>query len=130
MATDHTHPAARRRAVLVRVLVVLAVIAQLVACQAIVAADGPVPAVAQDGGHGVGHDPLCEATPAGASASSAPGLTCRANVPDPAPFPLVALLVAALFLTVRSASRAGRPSAPAQAPPGRRRLLAIDVIRV
>lgn len=130
MTADAARRGARPRAVLARVFLLLAVVAQLLTCQAVGTADRPVPALAQDAQHGVGHDPLCEAAPLGNAAPNGPSLGCRVAVPDTAPIVLLAQAFAALLLAVSSAVRAGAPSAPARALTGRRRLLDIDVIRV
>lgn len=113
-----------------RAVLALAILAQLFACQALLAPTGTAPAaMIQDLGHGIGHDAVCEA---GAAATTT-GVT-RAVLPDCVPLPdpalaLLALIVAGL-LAARITADGAPPWAPRRPLPGRRRLLAVGITRV
>ena len=115
----------------VRVVLAVAVLAQLFACQAGLAPAGAVSAaVIQDVGHGNGHDNVCEATAAAAAPVSA-----RLVAPDCTPHSGAAaasavLVVAGLGLTGRASSGGMPPWAPRRPLAGRHRLLAVGITRV
>lgn len=114
-----------------RAVLAIAILAQLFACQALLAPTGPAPvaAVIQDLGHGIGHDTVCEAgaTPVIAGAA-------RALVPDclpPAdPALVLVALIAAGLVAARATAGGTAPWAPRRLLPGRRRLLAVGIARV
>lgn len=115
-------PHSRRWAV--RVVMVVAVLAQLFACQSHSAiANASVPAAVQDLGHGLGHDALCEAASSIGSAA--------ASVAGP---PLIAVAVVGLlvwlWVGLVAPVTGGPPWAPRRTLTGRRRLSAVAIIRV
>lgn len=114
-----------------RVILTVAILAQLFACQAVLASTADVPAVAiQDVGHGTGHDIVCEAVQAVASTS-----TARAAASDCPAGPghsatLLALVAATLILGVRAGPGDVLSWAPRRLVDGRHRLLAVGITRV
>ncbi|MBW0088729.1 hypothetical protein I4I73_06595 [Pseudonocardia sp. KRD-184] len=113
-----------------RAVLVLAILAQLVACQALLAPAGAGPAVmVQDVGHGIGHDAVCEA-----SAVLTTVGTARAGVLECLPLAEAALALVALattgLLVAWTAAGGAPPWAPRRLVPGRRRLLAVGITRV
>lgn len=113
-----------------RAVLAIAILAQLFACQALLAPDGPAPAaVIQDLGHGLGHDTVCEAgaTPVTAGASRATAPECLPTT-DPA-LTLVALIAVGL-VAARATASGTAPSAPRRPVPGRHRLIAVGIARV
>ncbi|MDN5747094.1 MAG: hypothetical protein L0H64_00950 [Pseudonocardia sp.] len=115
----------------VRVVLAVAVLAQLFACQAVLApVGGNSTAVVQDVGHGIGHDLVCEA----AAATAAP-VSARVVAPDCTPHSgaavAVAVLIVASLVLARRASYGGMPPwAPRRLVAGRNRLLAVGIARI
>lgn len=111
-------------------MLAIAILAQLFACQALLAPTGPVrAAVIQDVGHGTGHDFVCEAgaTPV----TAAPARAVLHDCLPPADPALVLLAVIAAGLVAARATAGGTaPWAPRRLLPGRRRLLAVGIARV
>lgn len=130
--SDTGNPRHRRSTVRwgTRAVLVLAILAQLVACQSLLTSTGPGPAVmVQDVGHGIGHDAVCEAGAVSMTVATArPAvLECRPLVE--AALALVALATTGL-LVARAAAGGAPPWAPRRLVPGRRRLLAVGITRV
>lgn len=119
-------PAARR---LVRLVLVLAVLLPAVTCQA-VSGPGSLGAAVQESLPGAGHGAGCDTAPA-VAVTSAGSSACRPPSPEPLPPGLLAAGLASALAGVRvGALRASPLTAPARMPSGRRRLLAITIIRV
>lgn len=115
----------------VRVVLVVAVLAQLFACQAIVAPVGGIPtAVVQDVGHGIGHDLMCEAAAATAAPASARLVAPDCTLHIGAGVALAVLVVAGLVLAGSAGPRGMPPWAPRRLVAGRHRLLAVGIARV
>lgn len=115
----------------VRVVIAVAVLAQLFACQAVLApVGGTSTAAVQDIGHGIGHDLVCEA-----AAATAVPLSARLVAPDCTPHSgaavaLAVLIMAGLALAGRAGSGGIPPWAPRRLVTGRHRLLAVGITRV
>lgn len=113
-----------------RALLLVVVLAQLLACHAVVTAAAEVPsAVQESGGHGPASAATCEplGTPpvVGACRTAA---TASAG-PRDVQGQQVGGLVLLILLAAAAGSR-GRPAPSGRAVPGRHRLLAVGIIRV
>lgn len=113
-----------------RAVLAIAILAQLFACQSLMAPAGPAPvAMIQDVGHGIGHDAVCEA-----GATPVTAVPARAVLHDCLPPADPALALVALIAAGIVAAWAFAGGTPAWAArrllPGRHRLLAVGITRV
>lgn len=132
MSTVH-EPSSRRGAGRwhVRLVLAILVLAQLFACQAVMApVNGPSSVAIQDISHGLGHDVVCEAGAAPVASTTARAAASDCTLPAGAAVVFVALIAAGFVLAGR-ANAGGMPSwAPRRLVAGRHRLLAVGITRV
>ena len=124
-------PRSRAVQVLAGVTLVLAVLIQLLACHSAAAGGSAAASAAAHAATSQDRDTGCPTTPTGVAAVAAAPAACRPPSTDPLPPGLLATVIAAALLVLRSRShRTGPPTAPARAPHGRHLLLGIRLIRV